>query len=228
MIKDIDAIYTCKNLQAEDRSFNTTSAWLGEVLRWLLLFPVLRLFVTVKAYGTENIKDRGPYIFAPNHSSHLDTPALLAALPLRLRLSIHVAAAADYFFATWWKGALSSILLNTFAFERKGNGRAASLERARQILRAGGSLLLFPEGTRTKDGQLQPFKYGISKLALAEPVRVIPVWIEGTFQALPKGARWPRRQHVAIRFGVPLRFVPGTELVSVTARIEQQVKALAL
>lgn len=208
-------------------SRSTLTTWLGEGLRQLLLFPVLRLFVDLTVDSADNLTNGGPYIFAANHASHLDAPLLLKALPLHVRLRVQVAAAADYFFTNYWKGLLTSMLLNAFPFERKGPGCITSLEQAQQLLGAGHSLLIFPEGTRTKDGRLHPFKCGVGKLALVTSASVVPTSIEGTFAALPKGARWPRRQRVVIRFGIPLHFAPGSNPVHVVTAIEQQVRALA-
>ncbi len=213
------------------RSTNAIAIWLGEALRQLLLFPALRLFVDLKVDSIDNLTGGGPYIFAANHASHLDTPILLKALPLRLRLQVRVAAAADYFFTNRWKGALTSTLLNAFPFERKGIGCTTSLAQAQQLLSKGHSLLIFPEGTRTTDGRLQPFKRGIGKLAQARSATIIPTWIEGTFAALPKGSRWPhhpRRHDVVIRFGTPLSFAPNSNALEITATVEQQVRALGV
>jgi len=208
------------------RSTYTITTWLGEALRQILLFPALHLFVNLKVDGTDNLTCGGPYIFAANHASHLDTPSLLKALPLRLRLQVQVAAAADYFFTKRWKGVLTGILLNAFPFERRGPDRAAGLAQAEKVLSKGYSLLIFPEGTRSRDGQLQPFKWGVGKLAQTGSVRVIPTWIEGTFAALPKGSHWPRRHDVVIRFGSPLSFTPNSDPLHIVATIEQQVRAL--
>lgn len=201
---------------------------IGEGLRCLLLFPALRIVTPVTIEGSEHIQGDGPYIFAANHTSHLDTPLLLAALPRRLHLRTRVAAAADYFFSSWWKGILVRLLLNAFPFERHGPGRASSLLRARDFLIAGQSLVIFPEGTRAKDGQLQRFKKGVGKLALAGDAQVIPTWIDGAYTALPKGARRPRRQHITIRFGAPLNFAGESDPACVAAVIEEHVRALAI
>jgi 1-acyl-sn-glycerol-3-phosphate acyltransferase len=202
-------------------------SWPGEALRRLLLFPALRLFAPIKVAGLENLQGNGPYIFAANHASHLDAPLLLAALPPRQRLRIRVAAAADYFFMRRWKAVLVTTVLNAFAFERRGPGCLDSLALCERLVRADHSLLIFPEGTRTRDGQLQPFKWGVGKLALATAAPVVPVWIEGTYTVLPKGAHWPRRRPVTVRFGAPMRFADHCAPDEVAAEIEQQVRALA-
>jgi 1-acyl-sn-glycerol-3-phosphate acyltransferase len=200
--------------------------WLGEILRQLILFPLLRWFAPLQINGSENLQGVGPYIFIANHTSHLDALVLLAALPWRLRLRVQIAAAADYFFNRCWKGALLKLALNLFPFVRKGEGCHASLEVAHQKLRIGQSLLIFPEGTRSPNGQLQPFKRGIGHLALTERVQVVPIWIEGTYAAMPKGARWPHRHPVTITFGQPLSFAPGNHSHRITTELEQQVRLL--
>jgi len=199
-------------------------AWPGELLRWIVLFPPLWALTRPSIYGGEQFTGNGPYIFAANHTSHLDTPLLLAALPLRLRLRLRAAAAADYFFTSWWKGPVVKLLFNAFSFERRG---LAGISRAQRLLKDGYSVLLFPEGTRSKDGQLQPFKCGIGRLALAMHVYVVPVWIEGAHAALPKGACLAHPHQVQIRFGAPLQFPQGLDQASVVTAIEQQVRALA-
>ncbi len=212
-------------LAGDDRGALTL--WAGEALRHMILFPALRLVAPLRVEGLEHLRGAGPFLFAANHSSHLDAPVVLAALPGRLRRRLRVAAAADYFFRTRWKGALVRAALNAFAFERKGPGREASLEQARRLLSAGQSMLIFPEGTRSPDGQMQPFKRGVGTLALAASVPVIPIFIEGTHTAWPKGARWPRRRQVVARFGAPLTFATPDDPLSVAAQVEQAVRTLA-
>lgn len=201
--------------------------WLGEGLRRAFLFPLLQVFAPMQVEGVEHLQGAGPAIFAANHSSHLDAPLVLAALPTSMRKRIRVAAAADYFFTNPWKGALVKIFLNAFAFQRKGPGRETCLERPRQLLSHGCHLLIFPEGTRSRDGRLQPFKWGVGKLAVAGPYTVIPMSIEGAHEVFPKGARWPRRRRVVVRFGVPLRFMPSADPAQVTAHIERAVRLLS-
>jgi len=201
----------------------TFKEWLGEGIRQLALFPALSLVTPVKARGLENLTGQGPYIFAANHSSHLDTLVVLAALPLRWRLRLKVAAAADYFFNKGWKSALVSTVINAFPFVRKGEGCAASLLTAQQMLQAGQSLLIFPEGTRSPTGQLQPFKRGIGRLVLATNAAVIPVWIDGAYAAMPKGAKWPRSQPITVTFGKPLSFAPNCDPAQVAAEVEARI-----
>ena len=213
--------------QPDQKECGLIALWTGEALRQMLLFPALRLVAPLTVGGLEHLPNDGPCIFAANHSSHLDAPVILAALPGRLRRRVRVAAAADYFFTNPVKGLLVSTMLNAFAFERKGPGCNASLEEAQRLLRAGQSVLIFPEGTRSPDGQMQPFKRGVGTLALADGVPVIPIYIEGAHEAWPKGAFWPRRQQIAVRFGAPLCFAQPAEPLEVAARVERAVRNLA-
>ena len=214
-------------VQPAYRERGPIALWAGEALRQALLFPGLRLVAPLTVEGLEHLRGINPFIFAANHSSHLDAPVILEALPGRLRRRVRVAAAADYFFTTRFKGLLVSTALNAFAFERKGPGCNASLEEAQGLLRAGQSVLIFPEGTRSPDGQMQPFKRGVGTLALADGIPVIPIHIEGTHAAWPKGACWPRRQQIVVRFGAPLCFTSPTEPLEVAACVERAVRNLA-
>ncbi|HEY6406211.1 MAG TPA: lysophospholipid acyltransferase family protein [Ktedonobacteraceae bacterium] len=224
MRKQNHAAFALRRTERYTSKISVIRAWPGELLRWLVLFPPLWALTRPSIHGSEQFTGNGPYIFVANHTSHLDTPLLLAALPLRLRLRLRAAAAADYFFTSWWKGTLVKLLCNAFSFERRG---FAGLHCARRLLKDGYSVLLFPEGTRSKDGQLQPFKCGIGRLALATQVCVVPVWIEGAHATMPKGARLAHRHLVEIRFGAPVQFVQGLNQARVVATIEQQVRALA-
>lgn len=213
--------------QSTERTAEAIKRRVGEGLRRLFLFPALRLFAPIKIEGREHLRGAGPFLFAANHASHLDAPVVLAALPVHLRVHVRVAAAADYFFGRRWKGWLASTLLNAFPFERKAPGCARSLKQTQQLLSAGQSVLIFPEGTRSKDGHIQPFKRGIGLLTTGGARPVIPVHIEGTYAAWPRGARWPRRQQIVVRFGEPLFFSSPGEPLYIAAQIEQAVRNLA-
>jgi len=213
-------------LQSAPSAAEAIKRWVGEGLRHLFLFPALRLFAPVKVEGREHLRGAGPVLFAANHASHLDAPVVLAALPVHLRAHVRVAAAADYFFSRRWKGWLASTVLNAFPFERRAPGCARSLKQTQQLLRTGQSVLIFPEGTRSQDGHMQPFKRGVGLLALGGARPVIPVHIEGTYVAWPRGVRWPRRQQIVVRFGAPLFFASPGEPLRVAAQIEQAVRNL--
>jgi 1-acyl-sn-glycerol-3-phosphate acyltransferase len=148
---------------------------------------------------------RAPVIFIANHSSHLDAPLVLTSLPPAWREKTATGAAADYFFDVWWRAAATALVFNAFPVERSGGkGRATHL--AREMLADGWNLLVFPEGTRSKDGWVREFRMGAARLAVEHDVSVVPVALRGTYQAMPRGASWPAkgRKPVTVRFGRPI------------------------
>jgi 1-acyl-sn-glycerol-3-phosphate acyltransferase len=140
----------------------------------------------------------GPLVFVANHASHLDAPAVVAALPRSVRCRLAIAAAEDYFYRRPLVGWLATQAIGTFPFPRRGR---LGLDRAEALLASGYNVLLFPEGTRSLDGSQRPFKQGVGRLLLETGVPVVPVAIVGTHRAWPKGSSVPRRGSVRVSFG---------------------------
>jgi long-chain acyl-CoA synthetase len=201
--------------------------WTRDLLQRRLLFPLVDgLCGPITVTGREHlVGPRRPVLLAPNHSSHLDTLVVLRALPDGPRGRLAVAAAADYWYARRAPAALVTLLLGAFPLARQG-AVGPSLAYCGELARTGWSLLVYPEGTRSPDGRLQPFRPGVGLLATALRVPVVPVHLAGTHACLPRGARWPRRARVAVRFGAPLRFAPGTPPGVVAAELAAAVRAL--
>lgn len=173
------------------------------LLNWVI-GPVLSYYGHPVVSGLENLRGlQPPFLLASNHASHLDTPAILLALPPRLRRRTLVTAAADYFFDEAWKGNLFALAVGAIAVERERPPRQ-SMKLVRRLLTEGWNLVVFPEGGRSADGRLQRGKRGIAHLAAAAGVPVVPVGVVGTFSVLPTGYRWPRRSQVEVRFGSPM------------------------
>ena len=192
-----------------------------------LMRPVNQLMTAPDVTGEEWLESlTAPVIFAANHVSHADTPLLLGAMPDRVRERTVVAAAQDYFYQRPFLGRLLSLYLNTFPFSRTG-GAQAVLHASGQLLRSGWNLLIYPEGTRSEDGRLQPFRPGIGHLALDARTSVVPMHVAGTTRVLPKGTRVPAPGKVTIRVGKPLQPARGDNAREFTARIEQSVRELA-
>lgn len=173
------------------------------------LEPLFRSQVRTRAEGLDVLtRTEGPVIFVANHASHLDTPLILLSLPGAWRRKTAVAAAADYFFDTWWRAVGSALVFNTFPIERRGGTMAST---PGELLADGWSLVIYPEGTRSRDGWLGRFRMGAAWLAVEHGVPVVPVAHRGTFASMPRGQGWPSpgRGQLTIRFGEPLR--PGEE-----------------
>lgn len=190
------------------------------------LEPVFRSQVRTRVEGLDVFTDlEGPVIFVANHASHLDTPLILLSLPDEWRRRTAVAAAADYFFDTWWRAVGSALLFNTFPIDRRGGSLSAT---PGEVLADGWSLVIFPEGTRSQDGWMGRFRMGAAFLACEYGVPVVPVAHRGTFAAMPRGQGWPSRgrRPLTIRFGAPVRPEPGESPRSFAPKVKGAMAAL--
>lgn len=197
-----------------------------EVAQKGALEPLMRSQVRRRVEGIDVLSRLdGPVIFAANHASHLDTPLILLSLPDEWRRRTAVAAAADYFFDTWWRAVGSAIVFNTFPIDRRGGSLATT---PGEVLADGWSLVIFPEGTRSKDGWVGRFQLGAAYLAVEHGVPVVPVAHRGTFAAMPRGQGWPGggRRQLTIRFGEPLHPAADDSARTFAPRIRDAVAAL--
>jgi 1-acyl-sn-glycerol-3-phosphate acyltransferase len=177
--------------------------------------------------GRDNLEALSPpVIFVANHASHVDTPLFLCSLPKPWRERTAVAAAADYFFDVWWRAATTALVFNTFPIERSGGKRATAT--ARRLVTEGWNLLVFPEGTRSKDGWVGRWRHGAARLATEYRVPVVPVAIRGTYAAMPRGRSWPRkgRLPVSVRFGAALWPEDGEDFGSLSRRMQLELARL--
>lgn len=192
-----------------------------------VLKPVAWSTVQVTVLGRERLKDvPKAFVVVANHASHLDTPLIFGALPKKLSRYLAAGAAADYFFDVWWRRGLTALFFNAFPVDRSGrNPRSMS---ARALLERGIPLLVFPEGTRTKTGDLGTFKPGAAALAASTGSPVVPAAIIGTHLAHPRGSKWPRRGRlpVGVVFGDPMVAQPGETAVDFMQRIKETIAAL--
>ncbi|MFE4716766.1 lysophospholipid acyltransferase family protein [Streptomyces sp. NPDC056728] len=173
-------------------------------LRHALWWLVLTLTGGVERRGR---LPRGGCVVVANHSSHADTAALLAALDASHAPAI--GAAADYWFASPWRSRICSRLAAGFPVRRSGGGMDDLLGMA-DTLRAGRAVVLFPEGTRARAGELGSFHRGALVLAEHARVPVVPVGIAGTDRLLPKHGRL-RPSLVRVRIGEPLAYTATPE-----------------
>jgi len=191
------------------------------------LGPLLRSEVQPVVHGLDLLERMGPrsVVFVANHSSHMDTPLVLCSLPADWRRRTAVAAAADYFFDTWWRATGSAIVFNTFPIERRGGNLSST---PGDLLADGWNVVVFPEGTRSPDGWIQRFRMGAAYLAVEHNVPIIPVGIKGSFAAMPRGRGWPvpGRPAVHVRYGDPLHAAEGESARDFAPRIAAAVSAL--
>ena len=193
--------------QKEVPAFREVPRWYARAFR-AAITGLYRHYFSLKCYGLEHIPEGKPYILMPNHTSHLDTLTVITALGTKA-YRLWTLAARDYWFATRFRGWFARTCLNVLPIEREGNFAEflQDLRAANEAMAQHNGLLIYPEGTRSVDGTLQPFKPGVLSLLIYGPnVPVIPTYIEGTYHALPKGQNVPKKHPVRIIFGEPLTF----------------------
>jgi 1-acyl-sn-glycerol-3-phosphate acyltransferase len=152
--------------------------------------------------GTENLPKNGAFIVAANHCSHIDTGMVVTAFGERGG-ELFIMGARDYFFNWKAKGWFFHTFLNVVPFERTAN-MVEGLRLAKSLLGAQHPVLIYPEGTRSSTGRLQPFKAGIGWLGVELGVPIVPCYIDGTYDALPKGQTLPKRSKARVTFGKPV------------------------
>jgi 1-acyl-sn-glycerol-3-phosphate acyltransferase len=190
--------------------------------------PLIHSQVRLDVHGLDELSGfHRPALIVANHASHLDTAVLLSSLPRDRRRRTAVAAAADYFFDTWWRAGGSAIAFNTFPIAR---GDTSQLGMPGELLAAGWSIIVYPEGTRSPDGFPGRFKLGAAWLAVQHQVPVIPVGVRGTYAAMPRGSRWPvrGRPRVSVRYGSPIVPGPGETVRQLAPRISAAVASLVV
>lgn len=174
---------------------------------WRLVHGYLSVGHRLKVIGRERIPAEPPFILLANHSSHLDALVLAAPLPWRQRDHIFPIAAGDVFFETPALAAFAAGMLNALPMWRKKCGPHAMKELRQRLLEEPCAYILFPEGARSRDGKMLPFKPGLGMLVAGTPVPVVPCHLAGTFEALQPETSWPRwGQRITLRIGSPLVF----------------------
>ncbi len=174
--------------------------FLGRAMHGVIRLVVGRIFgLTVQ--GKENIPSHGPIVLLPNHQSYLD--------PLVLAACLDIGFLDRTYWAGWtgvmFRNPLARLLSRITQVVPIDPQRAArsSLAFGAVVLKRERNLVWFPEGQRSPDGKLLPFKPGLGLLLNRYPVTVVPVAIQGTHQALPPGRAWPRRVRFTVTFGSP-------------------------
>lgn len=211
-----------------------SARFVRRIYQTLVLTPLVRYLSTLEVRGLSNITGPGPFIFAANHTSNLDTPLVLSALPSTLRRRTVVAAAMDNFFMDRRKAFRTVLVFNAIPIDRHRVNRRSALQ-ALELVEDHWNLLIFPEGGRSPDGQLQEFKGGAAYLADRAKATVIPTYIHDAGQLQgPKYAKAPqfvnaanqRRHHVIVSFGAAIRCAEDENIRRFNTRIEQAVVQL--
>ena len=159
------------------------------------LNPLMDLYTRHRTAGREVFHDlRPPVIFVANHSSHLDTPTILRAIPRKWRSRTAVGAAADYFYKSRWKARAVALLFNTVPIARTGGGLGSGArDHVDKLIQERWNLLIFPEGTRSRDGRIGDVRSGAAVIAAQNDIDIVPIYVHGTHTAMPPGRNWPKR-----------------------------------
>jgi long-chain acyl-CoA synthetase len=205
---------------------------------WIL--PLARVFATIKVEGREHLESlQGPAIFAANHQSHLDTPAILIALPAHWRYRLAPAMAKEFFRAHFYPEQfsrkayftnslnyyLASLFFNAFPLPQREAGTRQTLRYIGDLLSSGFSILIFPEGKRTDDGAIGRFLPGVGMAAARLQVPVVPVRLEGLDRILHHKWKFPQHGTARVAFGRPLR-LEGTDYAGLAQAVEEAVRQL--
>ena len=168
-------------------------------LGWLVFRALFATYFRWRVFNPERVPTTGGVIIASNHASFLDPPLVGAGFDRDINY-----LARESLFRFPGIGALLRSW-NSVPVDRDGGG-ASGLREILNRLHAGGGIILFPEGTRTEDGSLQPARSGIGLTVIKSDVPVIPVRTFGTFEAYGRTHKFPRPFRVAVKYGEPLRF----------------------
>lgn len=199
-----------------------------QTAQFLLLKPALMKMLKVHVHGASNAGSLdGAFVVFGNHSSHLDAPLILCSLPSRLAKTVAVGAAGDFFFNNWLTSASMSLFMNAFAIDR-GKGGKGKRGMSAQLLDDGVPILLFPEGTRSRNGAMGPYKPGVASLCISRGVPALPVALVGAYEAWPsKQKHLPKgRPEVHVVFGRPMHPLPGEIAHEFNERMRRQVLEL--
>jgi 1-acyl-sn-glycerol-3-phosphate acyltransferase len=187
--------------------------------------PVFKLAFRLKARGGEHVPREGPAILAANHASFLDpvVVGMCARRPVRFLVANDFYRDRRLQPALRWLGAIPV---------GGDAGLIRSFRRIGEVLERGGLLGIFPEGGITRDGAMRPFRPGAAVMALRLGVPLVPVHIAGTFEALPRHAKWPRFVPVTVRFGTPIPVAAqhnpsSEEIAGLSESLRSAVAALA-
>jgi 1-acyl-sn-glycerol-3-phosphate acyltransferase len=166
---------------------------------WHAFRFVYAAFFRWRVYHPERVPSSGPVILASNHASFIDPPLVGAGLDRAVNY-----LARDTLFSVPVVGSLLRSW-KVVPVDREGGG-GAGLKAILDRLLDGGVILLFPEGTRTRDGKLQPARSGIGLTVIKSDAPVVPVRVFGTFEAFGRHMKFPRPRSVAVKYGHPLDF----------------------
>jgi 1-acyl-sn-glycerol-3-phosphate acyltransferase len=192
-----------------------------------MLFPALSSFCRLTVLERASISSlNGPAIFVANHVSALDAVVMAEALPPRYRNRSVVVAAADSIFKRKWEARLAQVTVDAYPIPR-GGGARPHLDYLKQLLHTNWSVIIFPEGRLTATGAIGTFRKGAAILAIDAGVPIVPAYLDGMYEVMPRFRRVPRPGRVSVTFGAPISPRSGEDYDALISRVERIVRALA-
>jgi len=164
----------------------------------LILRPLIKILWVGSVEGIENIPDSGSVIIASNHESYFDFLCFSAVCPRPVTY-----LAGEVFFKKWWWRPLMK-LTGQIRVDRNSQNKSNAIESALKILEVGKLFGIFPEGTRSSDGQLQKAFIGVAKIALSSQAPIIPVGMVGTYEIMSRHDKFPKLRKCQIKIGKPI------------------------
>lgn len=186
---------------------------------------IFKRYCTLRVEGKDNLP-MSPFILCSNHNSHMDTPALMLATGISFN-QFGMIAARDYFFDNPWRKIIVNTLMNLIPIDRKITRKSltSNILNCQEFVKKGQHyLIMYPEGTRSLTGEIQPFKCGPAFIAKKLGIPLIPVYISGTYEAMAKGVCFPRQNKIYVKIGNPI-FVNNNQK-STTQLLEQSIRKL--
>jgi len=192
------------------------------------LIAVLRLLIGVTARWESPPDLSRQRIYFANHTSHMDTLAIIAALPPEARINVKPVAAADYWGKNRFLSYVSQKGLNAVLIERNPSAGSNVLEPIFDVVKAGHSIIFFPEGTRSAQALPGEFKSGLYRLGQQfSEVDLVPVYLENLHRSMPKGKHVPLPILCTIRIGNPLEKIGGEEKQAFLIRAREAIVRLS-
>jgi len=179
---------------------------IAHLIWWSLVRVYLKGFHRLSIQGRELMPTSGSFLVAANHASHLDALVLASAVPWRLRARVFSLAAGDTFFSSPLTGFLAAFVLNALPVWRRKAGSHALADLRDRLSQEESVYIVFPEGTRSRDGTMAPFKPGVGMLVAATDVPIVPCHLTGTFEAFGPDRRWPRPRKISLKISKQISF----------------------
>lgn len=216
------AAQTGNGTQAGKAQAKPAAPELGRNAVWIFGQTICRLVTTIwfqlKVYGKEHVPTSGGVLLISNHQSYLD-PIVVA---VRLRRPVNYFAKSELF----KNGMFAWLIRKLGAFPvRMGQADREAMRQAITHLQSGAILNVYPEGTRTADGELSPIQSGIALMVQRAPVPVVPVMIEGAFEAYPLHAKFPRPRPIHVMYG-PALDLTGVKKSDIPPLIERTFRRM--